>query len=303
MAPLRRVTRLALTASLEEEEDDGEDIQVEGFPPAGIEDEAVEDHWVDVTSDLTEQQCLDLMALAREFPEVFASKPGRTDVIQHTIHVWDTPPIRHAYRIPYSRSEVVRKELDAMLEAGVIRPSSPWASPIVLVEKKDGSIRFCVDFRKVNKVSKFDAYPMPRTEIFESVGPAKVISTLDLAKGYWQIPMAPESREKTAFTTPFGLYEFEVMPFGLHNAPATFQRTMNHVLQDCQEFSCAYIDDVIIFSESWEEHLLCWADLEAKEVSIWGQEDRLPGTHHWGRMRPTRPKKGQRDRAEPRAYH
>ena len=143
-----------------------------------------------------------------------------------------------------------------MLQTGVIRPSkSPWASPIVMVEK-DGSIRFCVDYRKLNKVSKFDAYPLPRAEeIFESIGPAKVISTLDLAKGYWQIPMAPESQEKTAFTTPFGLYEFQVMPFGLHNAPATFQRTMNYVLRDCQEFSKAYIDDAVVFSGSWEEHL------------------------------------------------
>ena len=97
---------------------------------------------------------------------------------------------------------------------------------------------------------------MPRVEeIFESIGSLTVISTLDLAKGYWQIPMAPDSKEETAFTTPFGLYEFEVMPFGLHNAPATFQRTMNHVLRDCRGFSGAYIDDIVVFSKSWEEHI------------------------------------------------
>ena len=144
-----------------------------------------------------------------------------------------------------------------MLEAKVIRPStSPWASPIVLVPKKDGGVRFCVDYRKLNAKASFDAYPMPRVEeMFESIGAAKVISTLDLAKGYWQIPMSRSSREKTAFATPFGLFEFEVMPFGLHNAPATFQRLMNHILRDCQSFARAYIDDIVIFSQSWEEHL------------------------------------------------
>ena len=120
-----------------------------------------------------------------------------------------------------------------MLEAKIIRPStSPWASPIVLVEKKDGTVRFCVDYRKLNQLAKFDAYPMPRIEeVLDSIGSAMYITTLDLAKGYWQIPL---SKEKSAFTTPFGLYEFEVMPFGSHSAPATFQRMINHVLQGCE---------------------------------------------------------------------
>ena len=118
-----------------------------------------------------------------------------------------------------------------MLQADVIRPStSPWASQIVLVNKKDVGIRFCVGYCKLNQVARFDAYPMNRIEeLIDTIGPAVVISTLDLAKGYWQIPMAEESKDKTAFTTPFGLFEFEVMPFGLHSAPATFQRMINHV--------------------------------------------------------------------------
>ena len=130
---------------------------------------------------------------------------------------------------------MVKKELDKMLAQGIVQPSrSPWASPIVLVKKKGGNVRFCVDYRKLNLVSKFDAYPMPRVdEVLESVGPARFISTLDLARGYWQIPMSEQSQEKTAFTTP----EFRVMPFGLHNAPATFQRMTNEVLYDCREFS------------------------------------------------------------------
>ena len=121
------------------------------------------------------------------------------------------------YRVPYSQRELVKQELDRMLKAKVIRPStSPWASPIVLVNKKDGDVRFCVDYRKLNQLARFDAYSMFRIEeLIDTVGPARVISNLDLAKGYWQIPMDEGSREKTAFTTPFGLYEFEVMPFGL----------------------------------------------------------------------------------------
>ena len=125
-----------------------------------------------------------------------------------------------------------------------------------MVEKKNGDVRFCVDFRKLNQVALFDAYPMPRVEdVLESVGPAKYISTLDLARGYWQVPLAEGAKDKTAFTTPFGLFEFTVMPFGLHNAPATFQRLMNRVLQRCQKFAQAYIDDVVVFSKTWEEHL------------------------------------------------
>ncbi len=127
---------------------------------------------------------------------------------------------------------MVQTELEAMLEMGVIEEShSDWASPIVLVPKTDGSVRFCVDYRKVNAVSKFDAYPMPRVdELLDRLGTARFYSTLDLTKGYWQIPLSPLSKEKTAFTTPFGLHQFVTLPFGLFGAPATFQRLMDRIL-------------------------------------------------------------------------
>ena len=113
-----------------------------------------------------------------------------------------------------------------------------------------------MDYHKLNQVARLDAYPMPRIEeLIDTTGPAVVISTLDLTKGYWQIPMAEESKDKTAFTTPFGLFEFEVMPFGLHSAPATFQRMINHVLRECWSFARAYLNDIVVFSSSWEEHL------------------------------------------------
>ena len=142
----------------------------------------------------------------------------------------------------------MRKEIDYILAAGIIEPCrSEWAAPIVLVNKKDSTTRMCVDYRRLNAASLSDAYPMPRIEdLIDGLGKAKFITTLELSQGYWQVPMAEEARHLTAFTTPFGLYQFRVMPFGLKGAPATFQCLMEKVLQDLQGFSAAYmyIDDL-----------------------------------------------------------
>lgn len=144
-----------------------------------------------------------------------------------------------------------------MLELGVIEPScSEWCSPVVIIFKKDGSLRICIDFRKLNAISEFDAYPMPRIEdLLEKIGAAQYITTLDLCKGYWQVPLEETSRPYTAFRTPAGLFQFTVMPFGLHGAPATFQRLMDKLLQGCDGYSAAYLDDVVIFSHTREEHM------------------------------------------------
>ena len=145
-----------------------------------------------------------------------------------------------------------------MQEQGVIQPSqSPWASPIVLVQKKDGSIRFCIDYRKVNKVTRKDSYPLPKVDdLLDSLAGAQWFSTLDLASGYWQVEVHPQHREKTAFTTGQGLYEFRVMPFGLCNAPSTFQRLMELVLAGLRWDIClAYLDDIVVFGCTFEEHL------------------------------------------------
>ena len=161
------------------------------------------------------------------------------------------------YCLPHAYWEEVKQEMKAMLAEGVIQPSqSDWTSPIVLVRKKDGSICLCVDYRKLNAQSKVDAYPMPRIEdILDRVGKANFITTLDLPRGYWQVPVADEDRHKTAFTSPFGLYQFCVMPFGLNGAPGTFQRLMNEVVQDLEKFAHAYLDDLVVFSDTWREHL------------------------------------------------
>ena len=124
------------------------------------------------------------------------------------------------------------------------------------VPKKDGSLRLCVDYRKLNKATEHDAYPMPRVDdIIDQLGQAPFITTIDLNRGYWQIPLAAEDRHKTAFSTPSGLYQFTVMPFGLNGAPATFQRLMDNLLRGLESFSAAYLDDIIVYSATWEEHL------------------------------------------------
>lgn len=201
-----------------------------------------------------------LNMLFREIPGLFRDGPGRTTLIQHTIRLQkaDTPPIRQRpYRIPERLVGPLKDEVQKMLDLGVIEPSkSEWSSPMVMVPKKDGSQRPCVDFRKVNAVSCFDAYPMPRIDdLVERVGTAKYITTLDLSKGYWQIPLEETSKQYTAFRTPSALYQFIVMPFGLHGVPAMFQRLMDAVLAGFESFSAAYLDDVVIFSHSWEDHL------------------------------------------------
>ena len=142
-----------------------------------------------------------------------------------------------------------------MLTQGIVEPAEgPWASSIVLVRKTDGT-RFCVDFRKVNEVTKKDAQPLPRIDdTINTLHGAKWFSILDLASGYWKVEVEPSDKEKTAFTTPFGLFQFCVMPFGLCNAPGTFQHLMERVLAGLHWTSClVYIND-IIFSQTMQEH-------------------------------------------------
>ena len=140
----------------------------------------------------------------------------------------------------------------------IIQPSkSPWASPTVVVRKKDGSARFCIDYRRLNSVTHKDAYPFSRIDdTLDTLAGSQWFSTLDLLSGYWQVEVAESDRTKTAFITQEGLFEFKVMQFGLYNAPATFQRLMNLVLAGVQRSEClVYLDDIIVLGKSYEDHL------------------------------------------------
>ena len=145
-----------------------------------------------------------------------------------------------------------------MLEQGVVTPlHSPWASPIVLVAKKDGSTRFCVDYRKFNAITKMDVHPLPQIDdSLDQLAGSSYFSTLDLASGYWQVGTSEESQEKTAFVTWNGLYEFKVMPFGLCNAPATFQCLMEKVFSGAVREKCLiYLDDILVMRQTIDEHI------------------------------------------------
>ena len=216
-----------------------------------------------ICSRLPPHQRAELAQLLQRFDDVLSSRPGRTQAAECRIRTGTASPIRlppyrlPPYRLPHAYRDIVKSELVDMEREGIIeRSSSEWAFPIVLVKKKDGSLRMCVDYRRLNAITDADAYPMPRVDdMIDALGKAKYITTLDLARGYWQVPVQEESRSRTAFPTPFGLFQFRVMPFGLHGAPATFQRMMDQILIGCIGYAAAYLDDVIIHSNTWEDHI------------------------------------------------
>ena len=203
-----------------------------------------------------------LKEVLTESTDIFAlddSELGCTNLVRHTIPTENHTPIKQRpYRTPVIYREKIEQMVSQMQAQGIVRPSrSPWASPIVLVPKKDGSLRFCVDFRKLNSITKKDVYQLPRVEdILDTLGEAKYFSSLDLASGYWQVELDEDACAKSAFTTHHGLFEFTRMPFGLCNAPATFQRAMQAVLSGLEWNSCfVYLDDILIASRTLEEHL------------------------------------------------
>ena len=214
----------------------------------------------------TEQQRVEL--LLRQYSCVVSSGPtdlGKTDIVQHSIPTITDQPVRQGpRRIPLHLRSEVKDHVDGLLDAGIVKPSqSPWAAPIVTVRKPDKSLRLCVDYRRLNGITVKDAFPLPRVQdAIDVMAGARYFSTIDLCSGYWQVELDTAARAKAAFITPFGLYEWQCMPFGLCNAPGTFQRLMNCVLDGLIYSSCmVYLDDIIVYSHSFDEHLTRLAEV------------------------------------------
>lgn len=184
---------------------------------------------------------------------------GRTDLVQHVINTGDAAPrARRPYRISFQEQQAVDRLIKLMVEKKLIRPStSPWSAPIIIVPKKDKSIRFCCDWRDLNEVTVKDTFPLPRPDAtLDRLGKMKFFTILDFRQGYFQVPMHPDSIEKTAFSTPTGHWEFLVTGMGLTGSPATFQRMMTRMLGPLLHHCClAYLDDVVVMSETLEDHV------------------------------------------------
>ncbi|UYV69577.1 hypothetical protein LAZ67_6004008, partial [Cordylochernes scorpioides] len=215
-----------------------------------------------ISDDLSEEQQSQIFSILKRYDKIFDKNNEsvkQTSLAKHKIETGNHQPIKHRpYRVSPTERQAIQTEVDKMLDAGIIRHSeSPWSSPVILVKKKDGNWRFCVDYRRLNKVTKKDVYPLPRIDdTLDSLKGAKFYSSMDLRSGYWQIEVDEADREKTAFITPDGLYEFLVMPFGLCNAPATFERMMDKILKGLKwTMALCYLDDIVVYSKSFNEHL------------------------------------------------
>ena len=199
----------------------------------------------------------ELAEVITQYREVFPDVPSKTNLIEHDVDVGDSAPIKqHPYRVSPMKKELLDKEVQYMLKNDIIEESqSNWSSPCILVPKHDGGFRFCTDFKKVNDKTKSDSFPIPRiTDCIDQIGSAKFVSTFDMLKGYWQVPLTQRASEISAFVTPSGLYQYKVMPFGMKNAPATFQRMVNKLVRDIDGCE-GYIDDVVIYSDNWSDHI------------------------------------------------
>ncbi len=207
---------------------------------------------------LSKEQWEDVVKLIAEHPTLFSDVPQQTTVLTHDIDVGTAVPIKqHPYRVNPKKREVMRMEVEYLLQHGLAEPSkSPWSSPCLLVPKSDSSLRFCTDYRKVNDITKPDSFPLPRLEdCVDRVDSSQFVTRLDLLKGYWQVSLTARASEISAFVTPDNFLQYKVMAFGMRNAPATFQRLMREVLSgvtDCE----AYLDDIVIYSSTWRDHVV-----------------------------------------------
>ncbi|GFO07950.1 reverse transcriptase [Plakobranchus ocellatus] len=235
------------------EEDGGEIGSLVTTPPL-----ASESGTVVIDPSLSASQIQDVKELLLEFQDILTSAPGCTDTLCHEIRLTTDDVIRvKPYPLPFAARDFVTQEVNDLLSLGVIEPSdSPYCFPIVVVKKKDGSMRLCIDFRKLNAVTVFDAENILRQEdLFNQLSHATIFASCDLCKAYWQVPLHPDSRKYMAFQTPMGLMQWIRMPFGLVTAPATFCRLMRLVLGQTPDL-LSYFDDTLVFATSWQQHIV-----------------------------------------------
>ena len=209
-------------------------------------------------STLTPVQAKDISSLLVKFHKITADLPGTCNFMVHDIELipGSRPIKQNAYTLNPVKKDIMRQEVEYLLMNDLAEPSlSPWASPCILIPKPDGSHRFCTDYRKVNQVTVKDSFPLPRiNDIIDFIGCNHIISTVDLLKGYYQIPLTPRATKISSFVTPFGLFQYKVLSFGMCNAPATFQRMITGVVQGL-EGTAAYLDDIVVVAKTWPEHL------------------------------------------------
>lgn len=209
---------------------------------------------------LSKEEKSQLNTLLKQYETIF--EPGGEDptpYVEHFIKTQNHPPVAvPPYRVSPARREILKSEIDRLLNDKIIEPcESPYAAPVVLVPKPNGSFRLCVDYRKLNSMTETDTYPLPRIDdLLQTARHTQFMSTIDLKSGYHQVGVAIKDRDKTAFTCPFGTYRFLRMPFGLKNAPATFQRLIDKFKNGLQDMTIlSYLDDIIILSQTFEEHI------------------------------------------------
>ena len=212
-------------------------------------------------SHLEPEQETELHELLAEFSDIFSDEPGRTTLVSHHINLKpEVAPIRSApYRLSPDKLDFVKREIKTLKEQGIVEdaPSDcSGAAPIVVVRKADGGWRLCTDYRMLNASTEPDPFLLPRIDdLLDKIWKAKFLTKVDMAKGYYQVPMDEESIPFTGFVTPFGFFSWKYMPFGLRNDPATFSRLVQGLLYGLETFCVAYLDDILIFSETWSDHL------------------------------------------------
>lgn len=222
-----------------------------------------------VGQQLTNQEVKEARRFLTQYQDLFSINPSAPDTYngpKFNIDTGTNPPSKEMPRrqAPWKEAEI-SKQINAMLDNDIIEPSmSPWAAPVVLAQKKDGSWRFCVDYRQLNQLTRKDSYALPRIDdTIDAIGPNnRVYSTMDVSSGYWHIPIEEADREKTAFTCREGLYQFKVMPFGLSNAPAVFTRAMDNTLRGLLfKTVLVFVDDIVCFTPDFESHKTALAEV------------------------------------------